>query len=202
MQENTANIGVSVIKCGVLAATNCQPPNSNPHSRCIMELTQDYLKSILHYNPETGIFKRLLKVANNVNVGDIAGNMNKQGYLRIRIKNHFYSLHRLSFLYMTGALPEEQVDHINGIRHDNRWENLRHVPKIVNRWNLKLYATNKSGVVGVNWYKSAALWQANINVNGRRIYLGKFVDYFEAVCARKSAERLYGFHKNHGRVME
>ena len=167
-----------------------------------MELTQSYLKSILHYDPETGIFTRIVKVANNVNIGDVAGGIDSCGYVRIRVKRQFYSLHRLAFFYMTGAFPSEHIDHINGIRHDNRWANLRPVMKIENRWNLKKYNSNTSGTVGVSWHIRSFRWLAHISKHGKRKHLGRYTDFFEACCARKSAENLYGFHPNHGKTLD
>ena len=174
-------------------------------------LTQKLLKELLHYDPNTGIFTwrvrdrrhfksdrdRKIWVANNA--GKKAGNKGAQGYLRVCIFKKSYKSHRLAFLYMTGSFPPEQTDHINGIRSDNRWVNLRPVDSAENQKNTKRRVDNISGVTGVSWAKRDDKWQAWINSGGTRKHFGYFTDKFEAICARKSAERRYGFHINHGR---
>ena len=94
---------------------------------------------------------------------------------------------------------DNQVDHINGIRSDNKWSNLRHATQLENTRNRKKSSRNKSGVTGVIWDKSKEKWQARIGVCGKSITLGRFDDFDSAVISRKLAEVKYGFHKNHGR---
>ena len=163
-------------------------------------LTQPELKSLLHYNPDTGIFVRLTKSAFCVNVGDIAGGLSVKGYTVIKVNNRQYRAQRLAFLYMTGSFPKLTVDHINGIKTDNRWNNLRDVSNQENNRNRKLSTTNNSGCVGVLWYKPNNKWVSYIYMNSKRIHLGYFSSFFNAVAARKSADIKYSFHKNHGRT--
>ena len=163
-----------------------------------MSLTQSYLKSILHYSPETGVFTRLVRTANRTNAGDIAGSM-CNGYKVIGVLGKQEKAHRLAFLYMLGEIPTGTVDHINGERTDNRWDNLRHVSQAVNSRNAKLRLDNTSGVPGVSWFKRTKQWYCTIKVNYKSIFLGYHNDKFEAICARKSAENRLGFHPNHGR---
>ena len=162
------------------------------------QLTQARLKELLHYNSETGLFTRLIAVSNRVKVGDTAGWKNGRGYISIRVDWVNYQAHRLAWLYMTGKWPEFQIDHINHIFDDNRWLNFREVTQQENSRNQPLSLRNKSGVPGVGWHKCTGKWYANITVDRIHKYLGVFSDFFEAVCARKSAERKYGFHVNHG----
>lgn len=100
---------------------------------------------------------------------------------------------------MTGSWPKEQIDHINHVRSDNRWINLREATNQENCKNRSISIRNKSGVVGVRWTKGKTKWAAYIHVNSKDKYLGFFFDKFEAICARKSAENKHGFHANHGR---
>lgn len=185
-----------------LVATNYQPPNSNPHSRCIMELTQAYLKSILHYDPETGILTRTKKTIGWVNIGDVVGYIGKRGYYSTVItfagKEKRITLHRLAFFYMEGRWPL-MIDHINGVKTDNRWINLREVTQLENGKNTKIHKNNKTGVSGVYWAKDKNKWTAQIKVNHKMIYLGRYASFDDAVNARKAAEVRYGFHDNHGR---
>lgn len=176
-----------------------------------MELTQAYLKSVLHYDPETGIFTwlprcrsmfkedRFAAAWNGKHANKIIGYDGWQGYLVTRVDGSLYRLHRLAFLYMTGAFPTDQVDHINGVRNDNRWDNLRAATGSENRRNQKLPPNNTSGHVGVHWHKAQGKWHARIMVAKRWLYLGSFSEFSDAVAARKSAALEHGYHPNHGR---
>lgn len=178
---------------------NVRPTNSNQHTRCIMELTQAYLKSILNYDPETGVFVNRVDRAYNAKAGIEAGWATTGGYKSIVIKGKKHKLHRLAWLYTYGEWPK-YIDHINGDASDNRISNLRSIEKIENHKNMRRFSSNTSGVTGVNLDRSSNKWVAKIMVNYRAKSLGYYSDWFEAVCARKSAERLYGFHVNHGRT--
>lgn len=187
---------------GIIAEThsvNCAPPNSNPHSRCIMELTQAYLKTILHYDPETGVFTWATESDRRA-VGNVADRIYDGGYARIWLLGRFYLSHRLAFLWMTGRFPHEHTDHVNGARSDNRWINLRSVSPGENHKNMRRYICNTSGVPGVRWHKRDNIWEARIRIDGKDKHLGRFEEWFESVCARKSAEIKHGFHQNHGRA--
>ena len=126
--------------------------------------------------------------------------MYKEGYIAIVLFRKLRLAHRLVFLWVNGELPPDQVDHINGVKDDNRLINLRMVSNMENTHNQKLRITNSSGIMGVNWHKRDEKWQAYISINKRFAYLGSFTDKFEAICARKSAENRHGYHKNHGRI--
>ena len=89
------------------------------------KLTQKKLKKILKYNSETGVFTWL--VSKSGIKRKLAGSIDREGYRRIGIEGKNYSASRLVWLYMEGYFPEYQIDHINRIKNDDRWENLRHV---------------------------------------------------------------------------
>lgn len=168
-------------------------------------LTQEYLKEALHYDPETGIFTwkvRPLKhfvnthrmnLINSKCEGKVAGHMTDQGYLTIGLKGTGYKAHRLAFIYMTGECPA-YTDHINHIRTDNRWVNLREATIAENNRNLSLRKTSLSGVPGVSWHKETKKWRARIF----KEYLGVFDNLDEAIAARLTAAKNRGFHENHG----
>ncbi len=103
------------------------------------------LKELFHYDAETGIFTRL-KTAGGMVTGSIAGSLNPMGYLRVSIDHERYLCHRLAWLYSYGSWPEHEIDHINGIRTDNRLCNLRDVPHCINQLNkLSLKWSTKTG---------------------------------------------------------
>jgi HNH endonuclease len=162
-------------------------------------ITQSELKEILHYNHDTGVFTRLVSTGNRVKVGEIAGYSMGCGYISIGVHKKYYLAHRLAWLYMTGYWPNDKIDHINHIRDDNRFCNLREVTHRENLMNSSMYKNNSSGITGVYWYKKYSMWLIMISIKGKQINLGYFVDKFEAICARKSAENKYGFHINHGK---
>ena len=123
-------------------------------------ITQSQLKELLHYDPETGVFTRLKSTTSNARICDIAGYKKQDGYLLIGINIKQYFAHRLAFLYMTGKFPQKQIDHINTIRDDNRWSNLREANNQQNSYNQTKYKNNKSGFKGVCWHKNKKKWQA------------------------------------------
>jgi len=95
-----------------------------------------------------------------------------------------------------------QIDHINLVGTDNQWENLRLVTQSDNMRNQKLISRNTSGVCGVSQDRKSGRWTANIYIAPKNKNLGSFVDWFDAVCARKSAEITYGYGPNHGKRLE
>lgn len=100
---------------------------------------------------------------------------------------------------MTGKDPES-LDHINGNRSDNRWENLREASPLENQRNRKLNANNRSGKSGVCFVKNSQKWRAQIKVESKMIFLGDFRELGDAVEARGAGELKYLFHKNHGKI--
>ena len=162
-------------------------------------ITQSALKEVLHYNPESGDFTWLKVAGRGDIVGRLAGGIEVLGYRRIRIFRKMYKAHRLAWLYTYGSFPADQIDHINGIRDDNRLANLRTVTNAENGRNTKMHSDNTSGVVGVHWDKRDEAWRAKISDSGKQLHLGYFKDLVSAVAARKSAELKYDYHQNHGR---
>lgn len=121
------------------------------------------------------------------------------GYVRYRCAGSNYYVHRLIWELLHGPLPDGmQIDHINGIRHDNRIENLRVVTRQDNLKNAKLRVNNISGTPGITELKCGR-FRARIGNAKRTIYLGEFRTKQAAINARKSAEARLGYHQNHGR---
>lgn len=178
-----------------------------------MELTHTTLKELIFYDPETGFFtwkerpefyfktyrafiQWNKRYANGPAFFTVAANDYLTGFI---FKKKYYA-HRLAWLYMTGEWPEGDIDHINGQRNDNRWENLREVNRSENLKNAKRRYDNKTGVTGVFKHKNKeSYYSAYIDINYKRKYLLHTKDFDAAVAARKEAEIKYKFHENHGR---
>lgn len=177
-------------------------------------LTQEILKEIIHYDPDTGVFtwrrraKKWFKDDgkwkgwNTKFAGKEAGSVRKtcdgKGYVLISIFHIRYQAHRLAYLYMTGEFPQNQTDHIDGCGTNNIWVNLRDVTNSENSKNMRLRSDSPSGFTGVRWYKYYKKWNARISVNNKQIHLGYFSLLEDAIKARKEANIKYGFHPNHG----
>jgi len=160
----------------------------------------DWLKTQLSYDPETGELRRLVGGRGR---RDKAGTQDERGYWYVCMcyGGGFHKLKsaRLAFALMTNRWPM-LVDHISGDKQDDRWRNLREVTPSGNEKNKPISAKSKTGVFGVTWYGDKASWRVRIKSDKIRYQLGYFKDFFEAICARKSAELRYGFHENHGRA--
>ena len=170
------------------------PLVSGSQTSSAQELTAEYLRSILHYNPDTGIFTRKVGSANQVKVGDVAGSQHGGGYLRIQVQSRDYLAHRLAWLYVHNSWPKDQIDHVNRNRSDNRLVNLRDVTNKQNLQNAGKYSHNTSGHPGVSWHKQRSKWQAKITHNQKQIHLGYFENLEEAIAARKAGELKYWGH--------
>lgn len=144
-----------------------------------MTITQEYLKSILHYNPETGLFTWKVTPTNNVPFGSIAG-YPVQGYIIIGINKKLYRAHRLAWLYMYGCFPIGILDHRNRDRADNKISNLRLANKQQNAYNCQVYKNNTSGFRGVSWHKASNKWRATCSLQGKSYNLGVYITAEEA----------------------
>ena len=110
-----------------------------------------------------------------------------------------YRAHRLAWLIVYGSFPPDQIDHINGVKHDNRIMNLRAVTHAENSRNRPLYIGNKSGHTGIFYNKRMKKWVAQIGGTDKRVNLGSFENKEDAIEARRIAEINYNYHPNHGR---
>lgn len=152
-------------------------------------LTQETLRELLDYNPETGIFTwkpRPLGTFASVRAGNQwnsrfsgkpAGCTDQlNGYTKITVHGRTCSAHQLVWLYVYGKRPKHEIDHINGVRNDNRLKNLRDVPHVTNQQNQKrAQKSNQScGLLGVTWNKQSEKWQSYIRYGGRRHFVGHF----------------------------
>jgi len=154
-------------------------------------INQKELKKRLRYDPTTGIFTWLVSNSNCVKVGSVSGTRHKYGYIQINIMYKIYKAHRLAYLYMTGEWPTKDIDHINQIKDDNRWSNLRECTRSQNMANTVNRSDNTSGYKGViKWRKK---WLARTHLNGKQIHIGVFNCKHEAAKAyNKKALEIFG----------
>lgn len=157
------------------------------------------VRETLDYNPDTGIVTRK-KAHPRIPAGTVVGCVKPDGYLAFGTTKKTYQLHRLIWLWMTGSFPPGPIDHLNGIRSDNRWSNLRCVSNSENQHNLgAARCDNKSsGLLGVHYDKQLKKYRAGIRVNGRQIFLGSHVDPTEAqkiyLAAKDKYRPSHNFH--------
>lgn len=151
-------------------------------------LTQERLKELLDYNQETGEFKWLAPSGPRVKVGDAAGKPRNDRYSQIRIDTIKYQAHRIAWLYVTGKWPSCFIDHLNEVKSDNRFCNLRDVSNKDNCQNvLRISKNNKTGFVGVS--KVGNKYIAKIGVSYKNRYLGIYETPEEASAVYKNAKR-------------
>lgn len=155
------------------------------------ELTQAILKSLLTYDPETGVFTNRTFRGLRALEGTEAGNITSNGYIDVTIRKRKYKAHRLAWLYMYGEWPKNNIDHINRIKTDNRISNLRDVTQAENGRNKSTHKNNTSGVTGVDYHKGQ--WRARIRVNRKSLHLGYYATMADAEASRKRAEERYGY---------
>lgn len=156
-----------------------------------MELTFDYVNSELRYEPETGLLFRKIK-RGGYNWLIPAGTLRPNGYIQLKLSGKLFRAHRIAWLLSTGKWPQEQIDHINGDRKDNRFLNLREATNRENGRNrVKSNKGNISGILGVSFSKSANKWNARIRIGEKEKNLGYFTNLNEAKIVRQSAEKEY-----------
>jgi HNH endonuclease/AP2 domain len=150
-------------------------------------ITQDRLKQLVVYDPETGIFT-WAKSRVGCKLGKRCGRTNSRGYVEICVDYKLVGAHQLAFVYMTGECPAE-IDHKNRIQSDNRWGNLRACDRSQNMGN-SFKSSNTSGIKGVVWDSDRSKWRAQIRINGKKVNLGRFDKIDDAQYAHNFAAQL------------
>jgi len=147
-------------------------------------IIQDELKEQLHYDPETGIFTRKTWCRRTRrNKGARCGNIMSLGYREIRFNGYRTYEHRLAWFYMTGEWPPNQIDHINRIRDDNRFCNLRLADQSLQEYNKGISRRNKTGFKGVSWDKEKNKWVVRLqDGKGKYKHFGRFDNKDEAIA--------------------
>lgn len=145
------------------------------------------LKEILNYDPITGIFtwRETGKGKKRITAGCF-----RDGYISINIEKKRYQAHRLALIYVYGECTSHDVDHINGIKTDNRIVNLRPATRSENKQNIKkIQPNNKSGYMGVDFHKSTGFWRATITTMSKQKHIGLYKTPEEAHQAYLTTKR-------------
>lgn len=158
------------------------------------QLTPERVKDLLEYNPDTGVlFWRVNR--STVKAGMRAGWLNKTtGYILVHIDGRAYQAHRIIWTIVYGRWPQEQIDHINRDRADNRLANLRGASIAENAQNKSLYKNNASGYSGIGWHKQTQKWHVRLYISGKTKSLGLFKTLEDAISTREIAKtRIHPF---------
>lgn len=154
------------------------------------ELTAQRLRELLSYDPETGKLTRLTSNGRGQNIGDEAGSKHHSGYREVMVDGKNYRAHRVCWLHYYGVWPAHDIDHINGVKDDNRISNMRDAPEVMNMQNeVRARKNNASGLMGVHWRKERNCWVAQVRVNGRAVRVGSFKTPEEAHAAYLAMKR-------------
>lgn len=150
-----------------------------------------YLESVADYDPELGGFIVHTQPAHTWSdkVGKCLGTLTLTGYLNISIAGINRRQSHLVWLWYHGSWPRFQIDHINGVKDDDRIENLRDVPRELNNRNRKLNSNNKTGITGIRFDTPQNKYAVQIRAKGKRVHIGRFNTLLEA------ARALAAFHE-------
>jgi hypothetical protein len=170
-----------------LQAAGLHPRDIEADGRIRRELTPERLKQLLHYDPATGVFTRVVAAGRQA-AGSVAGNADGDGYLKLCVDGTTHKAHRLAWFYVYGKWPSHVIDHIDGNRANNAISNLRDVPRMVNSQNRKRAQSNSAtGVLGV--IADRGRFVATVGVAGRCVHLGRFDTVEAAHAAYLKAKR-------------
>lgn len=158
-------------------------------------LTADRLRELFRYDYRTGVFTRRVRAGNRL-AGEVAGN-STNGYIEIGIDGVSYKAHRLAWLYVYGHWPNDQLDHRDLVRSNNRLSNLRQANNTQNNCNQPIRTNNTSGYKGVSFCKQTGRWAARIRAHGKKIHIGRFETPYDAHLAyTDAANNLHGAFAN------
>lgn len=150
-------------------------------------LTKEELRKVIHYDPYTGVFTRL--------DGSGCGYIMNTGYREISVQNKKWLAHRLAFVYMEDYLPK-YVDHINQVKDDNRWCNLRECSHVENMRNTKVRTTSLTGERNVHLHKKSGLYGVTLRINGKVKSFGYYKDLeLASLVAKEARDKHYGKFK-------
>ncbi len=164
-----------------------------------MKKIPEEIREYLAYNADTGVFVWDVHVGTRIKPGDVAGNVQADGYYRVGFKGKLYYGHRLAWFFVYGQEPTTELDHINGNRADNRISNLRLATRAENTHNTPVRTDSGTGVKGVHKRKGTNSFRAHCRVNGVTHWLGSFKTLEAAAEAvRTFRENEHKEFHNHG----
>lgn len=164
-----------------------------PRKRVQRTVTFEDVKGAFKYNPEDGVFSFIEEERNS------RIRLTVEGYVSCSFMGSSHFVHRLIWLYMTGAYPKKMIDHIDGNRSNNKWDNLREADSHQNGCNCVITKSNATGYKNVMRDKNSGLYKSHIMVHGKQHHLGYFdnpVDAYEAFV--KASKDLHGEFSNVG----
>lgn len=165
-----------------------------------MSLTHSHLLTLLTYHPDSGEFFWIKNRGGSARAGSRAGGVHHSGYRFICVGQQSYAEHRLAWFYVNGVWPTGEIDHMNGVRADNRICNLQDVDRNANQHNRGgAHKGNPSKLIGVTWHKAQQKWRARIRVDTKEVALGYFNDPVEAHAAYLVAKAQ--LHRNNIRLL-
>jgi hypothetical protein len=139
-------------------------------------ITQEMVKALFNYDPLTGIFT-WAKKRSGYQIGQETGSRCiRTGYVKLQVYGKRYLAHRIAWLYVHGKLPTHSIDHINRLKHDNRIENLRDVPHVVNSANTGARKKARYNLKGVKFIRRTQSYKVEFVFNGEKHFLGEFAD--------------------------
>lgn len=178
----------------------------------------ELLKQLIDYNPETGVLLWLDRTYSSFAAGRYSreatgkawntryagspalAHANNEGYLMGNLYGRRVSSHRVAWAIYYGEWPQEgvEIDHINGVKSDNRICNLRIATRCENRQNIGIQKNNTSGAKGVSWSKCNGSWRVRVMVGKKSRHIGYYADFEEAIQARQdAADKLHGEFVRH-----
>lgn len=182
-------------------------------------LHPEHLRKLISYDPDTGALTWLPRTVetwpdklaarpqwqcnnwNSAHAGKKICHQRRDGYIMFQIRGKQYRAHRAAWAIYFGEWPDSTLDHINGFRDDNRLCNLRLVTDVENARNCKIPSNNTSGAAGVSWSDVSRKWSAYIGKDGKKLHLGFFRTFDEAVACRSGAEKALGYSRRHGQSL-
>ena len=157
------------------------------------------IKNYLDYNELTGELCWIGKPAKQTIIGSKAGALISTGYIQIGFKNSNYQAHRIAWFLKTGEQPPNEIDHIDEVKHNNKWVNLRKTNPSQNQCNVGKYTNNTSGFKGVTKQTNTDKWKAQIGINNKVMHLGLFSTPEEAHLAYcEAADKYHKEFSNYG----
>jgi len=157
------------------------------------KITYERVHELFNYDGKYLIWRK--KIGKRTKKDTIAGCIASNGYRNIKINYKSYPAHLLIWFFHYGYFPENDIDHKNRIRADNRLKNLREVSRSCNIRNIDNFKNNTSGVKGVCFFKPKNRWLARIYFNKKYHYIGRFKNFDEAVLYRYAVEQCLDWEK-------